>query len=1069
MKKIYSIIILFLALQSGFSQVAITNDASLPDGSAMLDIKSTDKGILIPRMTTSQRTGISSPDAGLLIYDSDQNHFFYFDGTVWVQLVSSSLSIDDLTDASSDQKSLFFGVNAGINNNAGDNTNNTGLGYKTFYSNSSGLKNSSLGYKSLYFNTFASENTSVGAFSLNSNTTGEMNAALGTSANYYNQEGSESVMIGYEAGKSSSLHNKSGDIFIGYQAGYNETGSHKLYIENSNSSSPLIYGEFDNNLLRINGTLDINNAYQFPTTDGTSNQILQTDGSGNVSWVDVVSVGATEIDDLSDGKTGGYSVFLGTWAGSNDDGTDNYNTGVGLQALNDNSSGELNTGLGYKTNYYNQEGNNNTTIGYEAGKGSAIHNKSGNVFIGYQAGFNESGNNKLYIENSNSASPLIYGEFDNDLLRVNGTLDINNAYQFLTTDGTAGQLMRANGDGTLYWSSGSGASEINGWSDGKTGGYSVFIGLNAGSNDDGTANKNTGIGEEALHNNTTGSENVAVGYNSLTNNQSGQDNTAVGYGSLQVIANTNNNTAAGAGALSSCSASENTAVGYGTLIGSTSGTGNTALGIYSLSGNSTGSNNTGAGAMANSNNNEGNNNTMIGYKAGAGSSSHNKSGDVFLGYEAGYNETGSNKLYIENSTASTPLIYGEFDNNLLRINGTLHINSAYQFPLSDGTNGQVLTTNGSGQLTWVTNTESINDLSDAKTSTTNLFLGNNAGSAVTTGTSNTATGIETLKSNTEGSYNSALGYESLYTNTTGDLNTASGYKALLSNSSGDSNTAVGYLSLKSNTSYSNTAVGYATMENNTNGYENTALGYKALHTPAGNTGNAALGHSALQNCNNADYNTAFGYNAIGSVVLTGSYNTAVGQNAHPYSETMEYTATFGYNAVALASGKVKFGDNTQVSWIGGHSAWHNTSDGRFKRNIKEDVPGLAFILKLRPVTYQLNVFALDRFCGLTDSELNNSELAEKNRDKVRTGFIAQEVEKSAKACGFDFDGVYHPQNQHDVYSIAYSEFVVPLVKSIQEQQQEIKQIKAEVENDRIALERLIKLSDDDNTSSSENK
>ena len=182
------------------------------------------------------------------------------------------------------------------------------------------------------------------------------------------------------------------------------------------------------------------------------------------------------------------------------------------------------------------------------------------------------------------------------------------------------------------------------------------------------------------------------------------------------------------------------------------------------------------------------------------------------------------------------------------------------------------------------------------------------------------------------------------------------------------------------------------MENNTNGYENTALGYKALHTPAGNTGNAALGHSALQNCNNADYNTAFGYNAIGSVVLTGSYNTAVGQNAHPYSETMEYTATFGYNAVALASGKVKFGDNTQVSWIGGHSAWHNTSDGRFKRNIKEDVPGLAFILKLRPVTYQLNVFALDRFCGLTDSALNNSKLAEKNRDKVRTGFIEQEVE-----------------------------------------------------------------------------
>lgn len=49
------------------------------------------------------------------------------------------------------------------------------------------------------------------------------------------------------------------------------------------------------------------------------------------------------------------------------------------------------------------------------------------------------------------------------------------------------------------------------------------------------------------------------------------------------------------------------------------------------------------------------------------------SGNVFLGHNAGYNEMGSNKLYIENSDISTPLIYGEFDNNLLQINGTLKI------------------------------------------------------------------------------------------------------------------------------------------------------------------------------------------------------------------------------------------------------------------------------------------------------------------------------------------------------------------------------------------------------------
>ncbi|MCP4090574.1 MAG: hypothetical protein GY746_12420, partial [Gammaproteobacteria bacterium] len=63
-------------------------------------------------------------------------------------------------------------------------------------------------------------------------------------------------------------------------------------------------------------------------------------------------------------------------------------------------------------------------IGYQAGKGTALHNKYGNVFLGYMAGYSEHGSNKLYIENSNSSTPLIYGEFDNDILAVNGSLGI---------------------------------------------------------------------------------------------------------------------------------------------------------------------------------------------------------------------------------------------------------------------------------------------------------------------------------------------------------------------------------------------------------------------------------------------------------------------------------------------------------------------------------------------------------------------------------------------------------------------------------------------------------------------
>ena len=56
---------------------------------------------------------------------------------------------------------------------------------------------------------------------------------------------------------------------------------------------------------------------------------------------------------------------------------------------------------------------------------------------------------------------------------------------------------------------------------------------------------------------------------------------------------------------------------------------------------------------------------------------------------------------------------------------------------------------------------------------------------------------------------------------------------------------------------------------------------------------------------------------------------------------------------------------------------------------------------------------------------------------MRTGFIAQEVEAAAKKVGFDFDGVSTPENETDLYGIRYAEFVVPLVKAMQEQQEMI--------------------------------
>jgi hypothetical protein len=60
------------------------------------------------------------------------------------------------------------------------------------------------------------------------------------------------------------------------------------------------------------------------------------------------------------------------------------------------------------------------------------------------------------------------------------------------------------------------------------------------------------------------------------------------------------------------------------------------------------------------------------------------------------------------------------------------------------------------------------------------------------------------------------------------------------------------------------------------------------------------------------------------------------------------------------------------------------------------------------------------------------EIENQRSQIIHTGFIAQEVEAAAKEIGFDFDGVVLPQNERDNYGLRYAEFVVPLVKAVQE-------------------------------------
>jgi len=126
---------------------------------------------------------------------------------------------------------------------------------------------------------------------------------------------------------------------------------------------------------------------------------------------------------LDAGTTGSANTFIGRAAGYYNTGY--YNTFLGDSAGYFNTTGNFNTFLGDSAGYYNTTGNYNTFLGDYAG----YHNTTGyrNVFLGYQAGYNETGSDRLYIHNSDSTSPLIYGDFNGRTTQINGSLNIADA------------------------------------------------------------------------------------------------------------------------------------------------------------------------------------------------------------------------------------------------------------------------------------------------------------------------------------------------------------------------------------------------------------------------------------------------------------------------------------------------------------------------------------------------------------------------------------------------------------------------------------------------------------------
>ena len=462
----------------------------------------------------------------------------------------------------------------------------------------------------------------------------------------------------------------------------------------------------------------------------------------------------------------------------------------------------------------------------------------------------------------------------------------------------------------------------------------------------------------------------------------------------------------------------NTSLGYASLISNSTGNSNTAEGYHALYANTTGHDNTANGGSSLFKNTTGSSNTAD----GAGTLYNNINGysNVALGKFALYSNTngyyntatGDSALYnnttgINNTATGSYVLY-------LNTNGSNNTGNGYE-ALYQNTTGSYNTANGLGALTF-----------------------NN------TGSNNTANGFKALYNNLA-SNNTATGYNSLYQNTTGSYNTAEGVDALSQNTTGSYNSAFGLEALDFNTTgYDNTAIGEDAALNNTTGYENVAIGWGSLFSNETGTGNVSCGVSALYN-NTSVYNTAVGTAALyGNIAGYG--NTAIGWTADVNNNSWNLSTALGVGATITASNQVRIGSvgsdvgDDPVS-IGGVVGWSTLSDGRVKKNIKQNVPGLVFINKLNPVTYNLDVDAANKIIQQQVTKYNNKaiqptqeNLAALKAEKqiVHTGFIAQDVEKAAKSLNYDFSGIDAAKNDKDLYGLRYADFVVPLVKAVQE-------------------------------------
>ena len=187
--------------------------------------------------------------------------------------------------------------------------------------------------------------------------------------------------------------------------------------------------------------------------------------------------------------------------------------------------------------------------------------------------------------------------------------------------------------------------EIDGKLDLDVDGNSVFIGEDAGRVDDGSSNRNVGVGYKALYDNTDGGNNAAIGYFALYTNTDGYENMAIGSRALFLNQTGNKNIGIGSRALQeNTTGSENIGIGGNALQNNTTGNQNTSIGAFSGRNTSTGANIT-----------DSDESVFIGYAAK--SLADSQENEIVIGFAA--IGLGSNSVVLGNSAITKTRLQGD--------------------------------------------------------------------------------------------------------------------------------------------------------------------------------------------------------------------------------------------------------------------------------------------------------------------------------------------------------------------------------------------------------------------------